>query len=100
MVLLYSTDKHGSVYIKTDQLDGETDWKLRKAIPITQRTYDIADLLEEDMFIVANPPNDKIYDFRGQFQYQAVYQGQTEGLGLENTCWSGTVLASSGWMLG
>ena len=33
LVLFYTTEKGGSVFIKTDQLDGETDWKLRKAIP-------------------------------------------------------------------
>jgi phospholipid-translocating ATPase len=33
LMLLYTTEKNGSVFIKTDQLDGETDWKLRKAIP-------------------------------------------------------------------
>ena len=36
LILLYTTEKSGSVFIKTDQLDGETDWKLRKAISITQ----------------------------------------------------------------
>jgi phospholipid-translocating ATPase len=35
MVLLYTTEKSGSVFIRTDQLDGETDWKLRKAISFT-----------------------------------------------------------------
>ena len=35
-VLLYTTEKNGSVFIRTDQLDGETDWKLRKAVALTQ----------------------------------------------------------------
>ena len=35
MVLLYTTEKSGSIFIRTDQLDGETDWKLRKAVTIT-----------------------------------------------------------------
>jgi phospholipid-translocating ATPase len=35
MVLIYTTEKSGSVFIRTDQLDGETDWKLRKAIANT-----------------------------------------------------------------
>lgn len=30
-VLLYTTERQGTVFIRTDQLDGETDWKLRKA---------------------------------------------------------------------
>lgn len=37
LLLLYTTEKTGSVFIRTDQLDGETDWKLRKAVPLTQK---------------------------------------------------------------
>jgi phospholipid-translocating ATPase len=33
--LLYTTDKSGSVFIRTDQLDGETDWKVRRPISFT-----------------------------------------------------------------
>lgn len=33
LLLLHTTEKAGSVFIRTDQLDGETDWKLRKAVP-------------------------------------------------------------------
>ena len=35
LVLLQTTEKSGSVFIRTDQLDGETDWKLRKAVGFT-----------------------------------------------------------------
>ena len=35
-VLLWSGDPSGTVFIKTDQLDGETDWKLRNPINYTQ----------------------------------------------------------------
>jgi len=35
LLLLYTSDKTGTVFIRTDQLDGETDWKLRKAVPLT-----------------------------------------------------------------
>ncbi len=36
MLTLYSDNEHGTLFLKTDQLDGETDWKLRKAIKKTQ----------------------------------------------------------------
>ena len=36
MVLLWTSEPNGSCFIRTDQLDGETDWKLRTAIPVTQ----------------------------------------------------------------
>ena len=32
MVLLRTAEKSGTCFIRTDQLDGETDWKLRVAV--------------------------------------------------------------------
>lgn len=32
LICLYTTDKSGTAYIRTDQLDGETDWKVRRPI--------------------------------------------------------------------
>ncbi|XP_036273681.1 probable phospholipid-transporting ATPase IIB isoform X3 [Pipistrellus kuhlii] len=37
MVFLRTSEKAGSCFIRTDQLDGETDWKLRVAVSCTQR---------------------------------------------------------------
>lgn len=36
MITLHSDDEQGTLFLKTDQLDGETDWKLRKAVKMTQ----------------------------------------------------------------
>jgi len=36
VVVLYSDNDQGTLFLKTDQLDGETDWKLRKAVKMTQ----------------------------------------------------------------
>src|SRR5690606_6236956 len=32
-----TTEKSGASFIRTDQLDGETDWKLRRAVNSTQK---------------------------------------------------------------
>ena len=45
-VLLRTTEKAGSCFIRTDQLDGETDWKLRVAVPVTQNLPTDASLAE------------------------------------------------------
>jgi len=37
MVLIRTSERAGTCFIRTDQLDGETDWKLRLAVPSTQR---------------------------------------------------------------
>lgn len=36
MVFLRTTEQDGACFIRTDQMDGETDWKLRLAVQTTQ----------------------------------------------------------------
>lgn len=47
MVLLHTSEASGTCFIRTDQLDGETDWKLRVAVPETQKMQE-ADLVRLD----------------------------------------------------
>ncbi len=44
MLTLYSDNEQGTLFLKTDQLDGETDWKLRKAIKKTQTVVNSSEL--------------------------------------------------------
>ena len=37
MIFLRTTEKTGACFIRTDQLDGETDWKLKLAVQSTQK---------------------------------------------------------------
>lgn len=36
MILLKTREESGEIFIRTDQLDGETDWKLRHALHSTK----------------------------------------------------------------
>ena len=36
MVLIYTTDKHGLSYFQSEELDGQTDAKIRKAVEVVQ----------------------------------------------------------------
>ena len=47
-VLLRTSDSSGSCFVRTDQLDGETDWKLRVAVERTQALPQDKMLLELD----------------------------------------------------
>ena len=54
-ILLHTSEKSGTVFIRTDQLDGETDWKLRKAVVMTNNTNPITNLKKrDDLIIFAN----------------------------------------------
>ena len=101
----------GETFIRTDQLDGETDWKLRIASSLTQS-------LEPGAFtrltIVAGKPSKKVNEFVGRIELQPSMKGQkTQGedqaqensqmtsapLSIDNTAWANTVLASNAIVL-
>lgn len=85
LICCYTTEAKGTIFIRTDQLDGETDWKLRRAIGYIQRNGSpdsIPSLMGE---IVANPPTNKIYDFQGFYENRA--HNIKEPLNLEHTLW-------------
>jgi len=95
LILLKSYEEEGSVFIRTDQLDGETDWKLRKAIPYTQKFENTIDFSSLRGHIEVEAPCKDIYDFKGVFninnENNILIQ---DGLTLENTLWASTILAS------
>ena len=100
----------GETFLRTDQLDGETDWKLRLASPLTQS-------LDPRSFtrlkIVAGKPDKKVNEFIGTVEYSPRVQNagvghgspnpecstRTAPLTIDNTAWANTVLASSATVL-
>ena len=81
-------------FIRTDQLDGETDWKLRKAPGITQNMKDEIQFFTSDAFAEYEPPSKLIYNFQGIIQCKTEEGEKKEPLNLENTMWASTVVAS------
>lgn len=95
MVLLRTTGESGASYIRTDQLDGETDWKLRRAITVTQQLEKDDDLFNlRDCSVWAEQPQKKIDEFNGNFIEGKHQDGPPDSLSIENTLWASTVLAS------
>ena len=66
-MLLKTSEKSGTCFIRTDQLDGETDWKLRVAVSTTQNSEKISDLLDIGAQIYAEKPQLRINAFEGIF---------------------------------
>ncbi|KAL5520334.1 hypothetical protein ACEPAG_9548 [Sanghuangporus baumii] len=107
MVLLRTSDASGGCFIRTDQLDGETDWKLRVAVPTCQKLRSDKELLKLDAEIYADSPIKDIHTFIGTFSInnppgeQLSNEGvplgpvpKVEPLTVENVLWSNTVLAA------
>ena len=101
LILIYASEKGGSVFIKTDQLDGETDWKLRRAINYTQQAYTTGqNLIGLGSRITVQAAHKDIYRFQGVFYADPNNPNYVrEPLSLDNTLWANTVL-TSGVILG
>jgi phospholipid-translocating ATPase len=100
-----SNDTSGEAFIRTDQLDGETDWKLRIAPPLSQG---LPATKYDTLRITASPPSKEVNTFVGTLTYPgsglpseeeggpAQYQKSSSvGLSIDNTAWANTVLASN-----
>ena len=96
----------GETFIRTDQLDGETDWKLRLASPLSQN------LATEELVrlrVTGGKPDKKVNEFVGTIELLASRQDAVGGsaynpgeadasssapLSIDNTAWANTVIAS------
>ncbi|KAF4627743.1 hypothetical protein G7Y89_g10411 [Cudoniella acicularis] len=102
----------GETFIRTDQLDGETDWKLRLGSPLTQ-------MLEPSEFVrlrvIAGKPDKKVNEFIGTVELLPKSKGydphvpktpvdeeaaigsgaESAPLTIDNTAWANTILASN-----
>ncbi|PWW77289.1 phospholipid-translocating P-type ATPase [Tuber magnatum] len=115
-------DASGETFIRTDQLDGETDWKLRLAPALTQALHSSS---LAHLTITASAPSKEVNDFVGSISYDPPARGPTTpptlgssttltpsasssslaalpatvsssmGLSVDNTAWANTVLASN-----
>ncbi|KAJ8668887.1 hypothetical protein QAD02_000146 [Eretmocerus hayati] len=93
LVLLRTTEKSGACFVRTDQLDGETDWKLRLAITTTQKLDADTQLFDIKASLYVEKPQKDIHSFIGTFTR---YDGHSceESLGVDNTLWANTAIAS------
>jgi phospholipid-translocating ATPase len=90
----------GEAFIRTDQLDGETDWKLRLPSPVSQSLTTSQFL---NLKVTAGKPDKRVNDFFGTIESSNndTIEGQDTSaqkvgpLSIDNTAWANTVLASS-----
>jgi phospholipid-translocating ATPase len=94
----------GETFLRTDQLDGETDWKLRLASSLSQ---ELGSGEYTRLRVRAGSPDKKVHEFTGTLELlpkgAATYAVNAEDhpdtksvpLNIDNTAWANTVLASN-----
>lgn len=95
----------GETFIRTDQLDGETDWKLRLSSPLSQNlpTEELVRLR-----VTGGKPDKKVNEFLGTLEllpsrmdalsHQSILEtdadARSAALSIDNTAWANTIIAS------
>ncbi|WFD43664.1 P-type phospholipid transporter [Malassezia psittaci] len=104
-------DASGTCFVRTDQLDGETDWKLRIAVPTTHAMpeKELANLGSRGV-VVAGPPSKDLQNFVGTLSIAPAAESPLDNwiradvpleqqpkvvpLTTDNALWANTVLAA------
>ncbi|KAI1452006.1 phospholipid-translocating P-type ATPase [Annulohypoxylon moriforme] len=96
----------GETFIRTDQLDGETDWKLRLASALTQ-ALPVEEFVR--VRVTGGKPDKKVNEFVGKVELMTSRHdvlnaqsdessindgGHTAALSIDNTAWANTIIAS------
>ncbi|EHB07290.1 Putative phospholipid-transporting ATPase ID, partial [Heterocephalus glaber] len=96
LLLLSSSEPHGLCYIETAELDGETNMKVRQAIPVTSELGDIGKLAKFDGEVICEPPNNKLDRFSGTLYWKE----SKFPLSNQNMLLRGCVLRNTEWCFG
>ncbi|OCT86919.1 probable phospholipid-transporting ATPase IM isoform X1 [Xenopus laevis] len=97
MLLLSSSEPHGLCYVETAELDGETNLKVRQALPVTAELGEnITRLADFDGEVACEPPNNKLDKFTGTLIWKDNKYSLTNGKILLRGC----VLRNTEWCFG
>ncbi|NXN84503.1 AT8B2 ATPase, partial [Bombycilla garrulus] len=96
LLLLSSSEPHGLCYIETAELDGETNMKVRQAIPVTAELGDTSQLAHFDGEVICEPPNNKLDKFGGTLYWKE----NKYPLSNQNMLLRGCVLRNTEWCFG
>ncbi|NXU12738.1 AT8B2 ATPase, partial [Pardalotus punctatus] len=96
LLLLSSSEPHGLCYIETAELDGETNMKVRQAIPVTAELGDTSKLAHFDGEVICEPPNNKLDKFGGTLYWKE----NKYPLSNQNMLLRGCILRNTEWCFG
>ncbi|KAH9387320.1 phospholipid-translocating ATPase [Nematocida major] len=89
-MLLKTEEASGSIFVRTDQLDGETDWKIKMGQNVFQAETDFDSIAQKYFEVVAEPPSKEIYSFSGKLYVDGIQYKVHE----DNMLWMNMVIAS------
>lgn len=112
-VIILSTSENDNIcYIETQNLDGETNLKVRQALSATNEIRDCHDCERAQFYIESEPPHVNLYQYSGVMKWQidqpeehattrsGVSHEKTEAITYNNILLRGCVLRNTEWVIG
>ena len=96
LILLSSSEPQGICYIETSNLDGETNLKIKTALPLTSDHGDNVDGLVGEL--QCEQPNRKLYEFNGNIKLSG--DDKPSPLNPSNILLRGSKLMNTPWICG
>lgn len=100
LVLLASSEPEGLCYIETANLDGETNLKIKQAIPETANTVSSADMGRLSGKLLSEAPNSSLYTYEATLTMQAGGGEKELPLNPEQLLLRGATLRNTPWIHG
>nr|CAI5828683.1 unnamed protein product [Callosobruchus analis] len=98
VVLISSSEPQGMCFIETSNLDGETNLKIRQALPVTSNTTTIHGLIGMSGTIECAAPSKLLYEFNGLIRLRS--KPVPEPLGSDQLLLRGSILRNTSWVFG
>ncbi|XP_020607976.1 phospholipid-transporting ATPase IB-like isoform X2 [Orbicella faveolata] len=97
LILLSSSEPMGMCYIETSNLDGETNLKIRQALPLTAKMTSLIEVRCMQGRVECEGPNNRLYDFVGNITLQTQ---KSLPVGPEQVLLRGAHLRNTQWIFG
>lgn len=97
LILVSSSEPMGMCYIETSNLDGETNLKIRQALPLTAKMTSLLEIRCMQGRVECEGPNNRLYDFVGNITLQTQ---KSVPVGPEQILLRGANLRNTQWVFG
>ncbi|RUS13501.1 hypothetical protein BC938DRAFT_477820, partial [Jimgerdemannia flammicorona] len=78
IIILSTSEPDGLCYVETQNLDGETNLKIRKALNATNELREPADCEKAQFYIESEPPHANLYSYNGVLRWSITNESDEE----------------------
>ncbi|KAJ8654409.1 hypothetical protein O0I10_009979 [Lichtheimia ornata] len=108
VVILATSDDDNICYIETQNLDGETNLKVKNALSATKDIASVEDCQNAEFYIESEPPHVNLYAYSGVMKWQidaeeaedGIPYEKTEPITYSNLLLRGCVVRNTDWVIG